>query len=178
MRAKAKDALLTAYHEAGHVIACDELNVLHDGLSILARADGTAGRAPVEGDDGFVIPRGTDPNSPENEAGFRAWAETQSVIDYAGHAAIVVLLGPGDMGDKSAQAEGASNDFEKAAMRLGADQQRIEQAKERALAIISARRADVEKLSSHEAEAVVLGVLRAVLEQRVHKPDSSSSPPC
>jgi hypothetical protein len=92
---------------------------------------------PVEGDDCYFI-RGTDPFSPENEAGFKAWAEEQAVIDYAGHAAVVAFLGVGDMTDGSAASYGAGSDFGKACERLGNDQERIQCAKDLAVAIVSA----------------------------------------
>jgi hypothetical protein len=135
----------TAYHEAGHVIACDELQVNHGGLSIVPRKDGSLGRAPVEGGSHFN-PRGADLDSPENEAAFRAWAEEQAVIDYAGHAAVVALLGVGSMSDASARAHGAGPDFEKARERLGADPKRIKQAKTRAQKIVTTRRGDIKTL--------------------------------
>lgn len=138
----------TAYHEAGHVIACDEMGVHHGGLSIVPHEDGTIGRAPVDGDDGFYVRPGTDPFSPENEAGYRAWAEEQAVIDYAGHAAVVAALGIGSMSDESGAAHGAGEDFEKARARLGGDADRIKRAKARAVEIVTARRDDVAKLAT------------------------------
>ena len=106
----------TAYHEAGHAIACDELGVAHDGLSVVPdKKDGSAGRIAMEdSDDEFWIRPGTDRLSPENQAAFQAWAEDQAVIDFAGHAAVVVLLGIGDMSDESARRHGAHSDFDNA----------------------------------------------------------------
>jgi ATP-dependent Zn protease len=137
----------TAYHEAGHAVAAMELGVWYDGLSIIPRGDGTVGHVRVEGDDGFWMPHGSDPDSPENMAKYWAWAEQQAVIDYAGHAALVVLLGIGDMSEKSAKVNGALEDFDKARERLGDDSQRIKQAKARARKIVSDRRREVRKLA-------------------------------
>ncbi len=56
----------TAYHEAGHAIAAEELEVLHDGAWIIPRADGTAGRKPAPARqlraalDAFLKASGTD----------------------------------------------------------------------------------------------------------------------
>ncbi len=134
----------TAYHETGHAIASDELGVQYGRISIVP-GEGKLGSVTVEGD-GFFNP-GSDPFSPESEKLFREWAEQQAVIDYAGHAAVVELLGIGDMSGESAEAEGAGCDFEKASDRLGGDPQRIEHAKTRALEIVRARADDVRKIA-------------------------------
>lgn len=149
--------LRTAYHELGHVIACEELNVLSLDVSIEPRDDGTLGRVPVEGDDGFCVPFGTDPYSPENEAAYRAWAEEQAIIDYAGHAAVAMLLGHGDMSDSSAEANGAGEDFGKARDRLGNDPARIESAKARACEIVASKSGEIEALAKELLRRGVLG---------------------
>ncbi len=134
----------TAYHETGHAIAADELDVMYLGISIVP-GEGTLGNVPVEGDEYSPFAPGPDPS--ENEKLFREWAEQQAVIDYAGHAAVVELLGIGEMSGESAEAEGAGSDFEKASERLGGDPQRIEQCQKRALAIVRARADDVRKIA-------------------------------
>lgn len=136
----------TAYHEVGHAIAADELDVEYGPMSNIPRDDGTAGRVGVEGDD-FFSPLGGDMHSPENEQAFGAWAERQAVIDYAGYAAVVGLLGIGDMSNESAEKYGAASDFEKAHQRLAGDAKRIDQAQDRALEIVKARQEDVEKIA-------------------------------
>lgn len=140
----------TAYHEAGHVFACDELGVLHGGLSIIPRGDGTGGRVPVEGDDGFFVPEGIAPDSLDVEGAFCAWAEEQAVIDYAGHAGVVELLGIADMTDRSAARHGAGLDFEKARERLGGNADRLQSGKDLAVAIVAARARDVHRLARTE----------------------------
>ena len=94
----------------------------------------------VEGDDCFYVLPGTDPFSAENNRAYRKWAYAQSTIDYAGHAAIVALLGLGKMTYRSARAHGACSDFEKARERLGNDGRLMERAQQRALRIVSTRR--------------------------------------
>jgi len=136
----------TAIHEAGHVVACLELDVAFDLISVVAR-DCLAGRVGVEGDDGFFIPPGTDPNSPENERGFRAWAERQAIIDYAGHAALVALLGAGDMSHRSAVESGAGPDYKKASRRLGHNRRRMAAAKSRAIEIVQNRADHVREIA-------------------------------
>lgn len=138
------DKIHTAYHEAGHWIAADELDVPTDGISILSKDDGTAGRVHVEGGDGFFLTPGSDPYSPENERLFQEYATTQAIIDYAGHAAVVSLLGIGDMSDECALESGAGSDFEKARERLGGDDLLMSQAKDRAIQIVTSRRDDAE----------------------------------
>jgi len=140
------DLKRTAYHEAGHAIAATELDVQFDVISI-AGDEGRAGTVGVEGDDGFFVRPGTDPLSPDNERAYRAWADQQAVIDYAGHAAVVALLGAGDMGDESAAAYGAGDDFEKARARMGGDPRRIAEAKARSTEIITRRGDAVRKIA-------------------------------
>lgn len=158
----------TAYHEAGHWIAADTLDVQTDMMSIIPSVDGTGGRIGVAGDEGYWIPPGTDPFSPENELAFREWATTQAVIDYAGHAAVVALLGVGDMTDECASSNGADADFEKARLRLSDDTARIAAAKMRAMQIVQERQADITliadklmalgRLDSQQAAMLVDGV--------------------
>jgi len=137
----------TAYHEVGHVIVADEFNVEYENLSMIPRNDGTAGRVGVEGDDYFSPPLGEDMHLPKSERAFRAQAEEQAVIDYAGHAAVVCLLGFGDMSNESAEKCGAGSDYEKAHQRLGGDPKRISQAQNRALEIVKTRHKDVAKIA-------------------------------
>jgi hypothetical protein len=101
------------------------------------------GRVGVEGDDAFLIM----PGSSWNEGAFRAWADTQAVIDYAGHAAIVAVLGIGDMGYRSGRKEGAQDDFDKASNRLVRNRRRIKAAKDRAVEIVSRRNDDIRKIA-------------------------------
>ncbi len=136
----------TAFHEAGHAVAALELDVQFDGISIVP-TDHRAGRVGVEDDDGFPIHPGTDWKSPDNERAFRAWAARQAIIDYAGHAAVVVLLRVGDMSYRSAAQHGAWDDYDKASARLGRNHRRITAARERAVEIVSAREADVRKIA-------------------------------
>lgn len=120
----------TAYHEVGHALAADEFSLLRSTPSIIPDIrDRTAGRVYVEGIGG-----------PAPGANRAVWAMRQSVIDYAGHAAVVALLGRGSMSDRSAAAHGAGRDFARARERLGGDLVRIERAKRRAVAIVTARR--------------------------------------
>ncbi|MDA0984017.1 MAG: hypothetical protein O3A06_13570 [Proteobacteria bacterium] len=137
----------TAYHEAGHAVASLELGVNFGVVSIIRGADGTAGRVSVEGDDGYFPLPGTDPHSLKSKAGYQRWAEEQAVIDYAGHAAVVVLLGIGSMSETSAEGFGAGPDFLKARNRLDRDRERVKKAKARAVEIITARRDDVRKVA-------------------------------
>ena len=127
----------TAYHEVGHALAADEFRLLRSRPSIIPDIrDGTAGRVYVEGIGG-----------PAPGANRAVWAMRQSVIDYAGHAAVVALLGRGSMSDRSAAAHGAGGDFARARERLGGDLVRIERAKRRAVAIVTARRKQVVALA-------------------------------
>jgi hypothetical protein len=120
----------TAYHEVGHALAADEFDLLRGSPSIIPDLrDGTAGRVYVEGIGG-----------PAPGANRAVWAMRQSVIDYAGHAAVVALLGRGTMSDRSAGAHGAGGDFARARERLGGNPVQIERAKRRALAIVRAHR--------------------------------------
>lgn len=137
----------TAYHEAGHWVAADELDVLTGGISIISKDDGTAGRVGVDNDDGFLPLPDTDPYSPENERLFHEWATTQAVIDYAGHGAVVSILGLGDMSDENAILQGGWPDFQKARERLGGDADRIADAKSRAVEIVTKRKHDIELIS-------------------------------
>jgi ATP-dependent Zn protease len=138
------DIKRTTYHEVGHAIACDELDIEFDRVSIIP-GEGRLGSVAVEGDDYFSI--NPSVSAAENDAAFQKWAEQQAIVDYAGHAAVVALLGEGSMSDKSARENGASDDFEKARQRLGGDRNRIQEAKARALEIVTKRREDVAKMS-------------------------------
>ena len=140
MTDRRSDRRHVAYHEAGHAIAAEELDVQFGMITIVPNGY-SAGGVGVEGDDGFSVEG--DAFSPENEHAFQAWAEQQSIIDYAGHAAIVVLLGIGDMSHKSALANGASDDFIKARRRLNGNRRRMDRAKARAVDIITGRVKDV-----------------------------------
>jgi hypothetical protein len=115
---------ITAFHEAGHAVACRHFEVLHDTIFIV-RGEGRDGSIPVEGDNGFMVPCGTDPFSEQNERAFQAWAEQQAIIDYAGHAAVVALLRIGDMSRASAESLGAASDYDKAHERLGGSEARL-----------------------------------------------------
>ena len=102
----------------------------------------------VEGDDCFLIVSGTDPSSPENEAGFRAGADLQAIIEYAGHAAVVALLGKGDMTEESATACGAEQDFERASHRLQGDAASIDSTKAKAIELVKRRRSHIEAVAA------------------------------
>jgi hypothetical protein len=132
---------LKAIHEAGHAIASDELEV---GWSLInIEGDGElAGWVGVEGDDGFR----DGPDEQENDQQYRLWAMEHATIDYAGQAAVVVALGGADMTWKSAAANGAGPDFEKAKARLTADQD-PQAAKACAVEIVTRRMADLEKIA-------------------------------
>jgi hypothetical protein len=157
---------ISAYRETGHAIACVELKVHLLSASILAGEGYAAGRR-VEGDDGFVIAPDSDPFSRASEAGFRAWLGKQAVIDYAGHAAVVIMLGIGDMDDASANANGAGEDFDKAWLRLDGDPDQIEHCKASAVELITARHEQVsavvaallkrERLAADEIRVLVEG---------------------
>jgi hypothetical protein len=136
-----------AIHEAGHAIAAAELDVVFDDISIVTCA-GIAGRVGVDGDQRFDVPPGVDPHSSENEEAFLAWAEKHAVIDYAGHAAIVTLLGIGDMSQRSGCEHGAHSDFRKASDRLGHDRHRMQNAKTKAVQIVSDRAADIRTIAN------------------------------
>jgi len=136
----------TAIHEAGHAVAAMELGVMFTIISIVP-GEGYDGRVLVEGGDYFIMPLGTDPYSPENERAFRAWAEQQAIIDYAGHAAIVAVLGVGDMSYRSACQHGAWDDFSKASQRLRRDYRRIVAARDRAKEIVQTRKRHVRMLA-------------------------------
>jgi hypothetical protein len=140
------ESRLTPVHEAGHAVAALELNVEFGMVSII-QGEASHGSVSVENDDGIIIPPGTDPYSPENELRYRAWAQEQAIIDYAGHAAVVVLLGIGDMSWWSARCYGAQEDFDKAKRRLGRRQKPIQAARKRAIEIVTARADDVRKLA-------------------------------
>jgi hypothetical protein len=135
----------TAIHEAGHAVAAMELNIQFDMVSVLPH-ESFAGNIGVEGDDGYWLSR-TDPNSPENKRAYREWARQQAVIDYAGHAAIVVLLDWADMGYRSAMQHGAGDDYDKASKRLGHDFRSIKKARGQATEIIAKRQADISKIA-------------------------------
>lgn len=129
----------TAVHEAGHAVAACELEMLYDGASIVRNAEaGTLGHVPVA-DDEFA------PGAPE--AKVAAWAENHAVVDYAGHAAIVVLLGIGDMSEESAFEHGASMDMENASAVCGGNESMMRRARDRAVEIVTRRRDDVRKVA-------------------------------
>jgi hypothetical protein len=143
MKAGGRALVHAAYHEAGHAVVADTVGLTYSLASIIPNPDdGTSGGVPVEGDDCYWVPPGTDPNSPENEAAFEEWAEEwaeeQALTDYAGHGALVALLGIGDMSDESAAAHGAGADFEKARERIGEDSERMRSLKDLAIAIVAA----------------------------------------
>lgn len=138
-----------AIHETGHAIAARVLGLQFDMISIV-RGEGNAGSIGVEGDDRFSCEG--DMYSPENEAKFQDWAETQATIDYAGHAALVVVLGIGDMSHKSARMHGAAGrnavaDYSKASRRLGGNRTRMVKAKARAVAIVTEHAKDIRKVA-------------------------------
>jgi hypothetical protein len=120
------EAKLAAYHEAGHEIAANELDVATGGVvSIIHSEDGTAGRT-------FTETCGQSENA---------------VICYAGHAAVVCLLGVGDMSDASACSNGARLDWEEAMVELGGDVARMEEAKAKAINIVLEHRSTIEALA-------------------------------
>jgi hypothetical protein len=135
-----------AIHEAGHAIAAIELEIAFEMISIEPSQD-TAGRIGVEGDDGYWFGPGRDSANPSNDKRFQQWADEQAIIDYAGHAAIVTLLGESAMNSRAAVRAGAGTDFKKASRRLGSDRRRIAAAKARALEIVGSRRDDVRKIA-------------------------------
>jgi hypothetical protein len=130
----------TAVHEAGHAIAACELEMIYAYCSIEANEQrGTLGNVAVAED---------EPHPSAPDATFTAWSESHAVVDYAGHAALVVLLGIGEMSGQSAQQHGADQDFEQASERLNGDAAAIERCKRRAMQIVTERVADVRKLST------------------------------
>ena len=120
-----------AYHAAGHAIACDELGIYYENVLV---AD-PCRRPPID-----YVSDGT----PEQE---RHYTLVETVIDYAGHAAVVAVLKHGDMSEWSASRSGAGQDFHKARNRLGEDGVRMVQAKALAVQIVEARHAQVRKLA-------------------------------
>ena len=136
------DAQITAFHEAGHAIAADELGAAYYCISIVPGEE-HAGAVGAEGDDCFLIASGTAPSSPENEAG-----DHQAIIDYAGHAAVVALLGKGDMTEESAILRGAGPDFERASHLLQGDAVSIASTKAKAIELVKRRRSHIEAVAA------------------------------
>jgi len=136
---------LTAYHEAGHEMAADELGVVTAGIvSIVPNPDDeTLGRMASEVQT-FPWKSGY---SPEEDAAFREVMFHDAVINYAGHAALVALLGAEDMSEDCAARHGAGQDWANAEKALGGDAARMESAKARAIDIVKARRVHIEHLA-------------------------------
>ena len=138
----------TAYHEAGHVVACEELDVFYLSVSVDPNLrDGTAGRTAMGEGDEIDIPPGADPDDPRIVAAALRQAFTQAVVDYAGHAAMVAVLKQGRWTDRSARFHGAWSDFENAARCLLNDKARIDEARARALHIVTSRHDDVRRVA-------------------------------
>jgi hypothetical protein len=129
--ADAADFERAAYHAAGHAIACDELGVYYEKVSV---AD-TCRR--VSADDSEDL-------TPEQQ---RHYTLIEAVIDFAGHAAVVKVLQQGDMSGWPARELGAGPDFDKARARLHGDGARMVQAKVLAVDIVEARSAQWRKLA-------------------------------
>ena len=143
------DELHSAYHESGHWVAAFELEVLALGLSIIPDSEEqTAGRVPVEGGNGLWLPSGAEQDSPQYQAVWREHAEKQAIISYAGHAAVVSILGIGDMSEESAIANGAGMDFEQGKKWFEGDSERIDKTKARAIEIVTSHRAGIERIAS------------------------------
>jgi hypothetical protein len=70
-----------------------------------------------------------------------------AVYSYAGHAATVLLLGVGTMGERSATASGAGADFREAAGALRHDRARMQYAKRRAGSLVRHYRERIERLA-------------------------------
>ena len=126
----------SAYHAAGHAIACDELGVYYEKVAVMCEQNACpCRRRPID----YVAD-----GNPEQE---RHYTLVEAVIDYAGHAAVVALLKHGDMSEWSASQLGAGHDFRKARTRLTEDGVRMVQAKALAVEIVEARSAHVRKLA-------------------------------
>lgn len=127
----------TAVHEAGHVVARDELGHEQHFVSIEQDyAEGSAGRAVGE-DRAEAFGDGADESVRAEEA----------VSSYAGHAAVVVVLGRGEMTDESAREHGAEGDLEDV-RQLTLSDSALQAARSRAVAIVGDRRDDVELIAS------------------------------
>ena len=128
----------TAIHEAGHCVAADAFKLARRAPSI--RCDGSAGRVWIE--------EARRPGAHRD-----VWVMRQAVIDYAGHAAVVALLDWGSMSEASARAHGAGDDFRRARARLVGDPALIEQAKARAVQVVTSKR----KAATAMADTLVAG---------------------
>lgn len=138
---------ITAYHEAGHVIACDEFNIACGVVTITPNEEReTAGHCMHAEDAPYECFKKGKLTTDEIKA-IATWNEQHAIVGYAGHAALVALLNIGGMSDISAAENGAGQDFEKANERLGLDPERMGRAKAEALRIVTARRDDVEKVA-------------------------------
>lgn len=171
----ADERAISAYHEAGYAIACVELGVDFLRASIIA-GEGYAGDSPVERDkSGVIAPDGASFSAASN-GWFRAWLEKLAVIGYAGHASVVTLLGIGDMGDDSANTNGAGKAFDRAWLRVDGDPDHIERCKARAVELITARHAPAraiaaallkrDRLAADEIRALVRSTFPARWEAR------------
>lgn len=144
----AEETKMTAYHEAAHAVAADDLRCMFGGVTIIPDLDeGTSGTAEIDDIGEFLVPRGMDPASPECDQLYLEWAENAAVVLYAGHAAVVSILGQSDMSDEGGASCGALSDFEKARVHLDNDPQRMARAKERAVEIVNRRRDHVEAVA-------------------------------
>jgi hypothetical protein len=142
-----------AVHEAGHWIAAYEMGHDSEEITIVA-TDWYMGRVAAEMEDSYFEP---GPEARHNCA----------VILYAAHAAVVEVLGIGDMGEDSADRLGGSNDFAYAREMLGGDGPAIAAAQASAVEIVKTRRGEilalVEKLlalgrlDGQQAEAAASG---------------------
>lgn len=81
---------LAAVHKAGHAIAAAAVG-LEWSFTSIGSDGGTGGRIGVRGDEGFD----GVPSSPDYDAQYHACAMQQAILDCAGHATMVVILGIG-----------------------------------------------------------------------------------
>jgi hypothetical protein len=126
-----------ARRAAAHAMVACELQVPLDHVSVLPERDATLY---------FVRDDGSD-----------VAAETLATVDYAGHAATVVLRTTGNMRFASANAAGTQPDFARAARRLDENPAAIEDAKFRALEIVARRQPEIERLADIIADRGTLG---------------------
>jgi hypothetical protein len=130
-----------ARRAAAHALVACELGVPLDHVSVLPERDAAL----------YYVKDAADDDS--GDATFNEPApESLAAVDYAGHAATVVLRSAGNMRATSANINGTRGDFERASSRLDGNACAIEDAKFRALEIVARRHREIEHLADVIAE--------------------------
>jgi hypothetical protein len=88
-----------------------------------------------------------EPSSPETARAFFEAALHEAIVDYAGHIAVVALLGNANLTDESVRACGASLDWQNAKLRLYGDDQLTAYAQQQAVRLVVQHRKAIHKVA-------------------------------